>query len=1138
MKKTQWTDAIRNIRNQWASFLSIAMIALLAANAYLAIAYTAKALNRNVTDYYDAHNAQDFSVYSPLLLTGDDLEAIRGLDGVTDAEGAVETSAWVKSDAFGATRITVLSVPERISIPVLQEGRMPENRHEAAVEVKLMESQGLSVGDTIALGDKSGGTPLLMQETEFTVTGVFYHPDHINKDFIIPPYVIVAEEAFDGKLLQGGYPRARVRMADTPDDRFTEAYWNQSDTVEAALKELSLERTPQRGSEVWNRYLQEIEDGEHQLEEAKTALEDADRQLSEGEAQIRDYDEQLQEGSRQIEEAEQQLLDADEQIAEAEQKLADAEAEHADDIQRLEDAREELRKAAEKLGIAPDQLDAAEAQLHDALVQLEIGKDQLDAGKAQLDEGKAQIEQFISAVKSLLPPYDAETVEKAKAAIKEDIQKRFPDISSEQIDAIFNQIPVSIGEDAVAWAEGKGRAWLYEYLGINAGQAEYDRGLKEYQDGLRAYEEGRNNYYYMGEEYLDGLLYYEKGMKEVAEAELQLKELYAAREELEAKKQELEDARKELEEKRQELADGQQKLEEAKAELEANRKLYAEKLAEYESYHEQISEARNLLGSMENGVWTVLNAHADQGYIFNESNSENLASMSLSFSMVFIVVAALVIYSGVGRMVDEQSKLVGVNKALGLYNREILNKYIIFGLSATVVGLLLGILVACFGLQNIVLQIYSAYYHLALTKRAFLPLETLLVIAGGILITVIAVRIATSRLLRSTAITLMNGAGPASTRLTGKSGGSLYSRLIRLNMLSDMKRVVVTIVSVIGCCTLLMVGFGVKFAVNRVAAKHFGEVAVYEAELGFDAENPTLEGELSDYLEDQGVDYVPVYQNDLMLMTGDTLSAGKIICADADRIEGFYNLRDVKGKNKLTIPEHGVLIPKRMAESFGIQKGDILTLFNDQMNSYQAEVSDVYNNYFLHVVVLSAAAYEEVFGSAPHRNTMYLNLNGVDFSEFFDAVRAIDGVLTVEQDVGRMQLESGADSMNAVVVLMIVIASLMALFIQVNLTESYMIHKKKELTVMRINGFSVKECVRYASLEMIVTTVLGILLGVPIGAGFAYLIIRSSEADYMQFVRSVDPRSIVFSILITALFSLLINGVALRKIRKLNLSDV
>ncbi len=1113
MKRTQITDAFRNIRKQGASFLSIVIIAMLAVNAYLGIAYAAKALNLNVTSYYDAQNVQDFSIYSPLLLTDEDLSAISALDGVADVEGGYETAAWMATEKSGTIKLFVLSVPERVTLPVLQEGRMPETAQEAAIEVMLSEKQGISIGDRIQLKSQSGGKPALMAETDFTVTGIFYHPDHINLDFMNPPYVIVTDDAFDQDLMEGAWPRARVRLADTPADRFVSAYWDQVAPVEQELKELSQERSPKRGSEVWDRYNREVEDGEKQLAEAETALEDARQQLADGEQLLNDSEQKILDGWQQIEDVEEQLRDADAQIAEGEQKLSEAEAAAAEDIERLEEAKAELAAAAEKLGIAPDQLDAAEAQLREALFQLENGKDQLDAGKKQIEE-------LIELAESYIPDDLTEAdIQEIKRIIHEEYGV---DVSD------FPDKP----QDAIEWAEGEVREWLYEVLGINDAQ-------KKYQDGLKAYEEGRNNYYYMGEQYLDALTAYEKGMKQVAEAELQLKDLYEARDQLEAKKTELEDAKKQLEEKRQELENAQQELEEGRSELEENRRLYEEKLAEYESYRSQIQDARNLLDRMENGVWTVLTNHANNGYVFSESNAKNLYSMSLTFSMIFIVVAAMVIYSCVGRMVDEQSRLVGATKAMGLYNREILAKYLTFGLAATGVGLILGVVVAYFGMQRILLGIYRLYYHTDVSRPAFLPLQTVLMILGGLVLAALAVWVATSRLLRSTAITLMNGTGPSSSRLQGKSGGSLYSRLIRLNMLSDMKRVVVTIASVAGCCTLLMAGFGLKYAVGRIPDRQYGEVLSFDVELSYDAENPAVEKELSDYLDKAGMDYVSVYQNDHLLLTGETLSDCKLICVDADRIEGFYNLRDVKGKSPVTLPEHGILIPKRMAETYSLRSGDTLTIFDEKMHTHEVSVAGVYNNHFLHIVFLTPAAYEEVFGSAVQRNGMFVQLNGTDFSTFSSSVQDVDGVLSVTSaEDGRKQIEKSSGAMNGVVVLMIVCAGLMAYFIQVNLTESYMIHKKKELTIMRINGFSVRECVRYASREMLVTSVLGIVLGVPIGAGFGYLIIRNAEAEYMQMVRSVDWRSVVFSVLITALFSLVINAAALRKIRTLKLSDV
>ena len=77
-------EAFRNIRKQLGSFLSVAVIAMLAVCVYLGIDFAASALDKNVADYYHARSAQDLQVISPMLLTPEDLDEIRALDGVKD----------------------------------------------------------------------------------------------------------------------------------------------------------------------------------------------------------------------------------------------------------------------------------------------------------------------------------------------------------------------------------------------------------------------------------------------------------------------------------------------------------------------------------------------------------------------------------------------------------------------------------------------------------------------------------------------------------------------------------------------------------------------------------------------------------------------------------------------------------------------------------------------------------------------------------------------------------------------------------------------------------------------------------------------------------------------------------------------
>ena len=90
---------------------------------------------------------------------------------------------------------------------------------------------------------------------------------------------------------------------------------------------------------------------------------------------------------------------------------------------------------------------------------------------------------------------------------------------------------------------------------------------------------------------------------------------------------------------------------------------------------------------------------------------------------------------------------------------------------------------------------------------------------------------------------------------------------------------------------------------------------------------------------------------------------------------------------------------------------------------------------------------------------------------------------------------------------------------------------------MRVNGFTTKECVRYSASELIITTVLGILIGVPVGAWLGYRVIRLTEQSFLQMDRTLDARSVIFSILITAVFALIINSTALSKVKDLKLSD-
>ena len=86
MTKTELLDARRNIRKEFVAFISIVMIGLLAALAYLGIAYSAAALKQDALLFFNAQRLWDIEIASTMLMTEEDLEAIRAIPDVAEAE--------------------------------------------------------------------------------------------------------------------------------------------------------------------------------------------------------------------------------------------------------------------------------------------------------------------------------------------------------------------------------------------------------------------------------------------------------------------------------------------------------------------------------------------------------------------------------------------------------------------------------------------------------------------------------------------------------------------------------------------------------------------------------------------------------------------------------------------------------------------------------------------------------------------------------------------------------------------------------------------------------------------------------------------------------------------------------------------
>lgn len=1003
MTKTQFTDACRNVQKQIISWISIVVIGMVSLIAYLSLVYSSEAIRGAASVYYDTYKFWDLEITSPLL-EEEDLEVLRSLEGVESAEPVWAVGTKLLEPPT-QTAVTVQALPETISLPELLDGRLPETADECIIEHSLQGNTGLGIGDRVRVENSSVGGVEPLRVTSYTVTGIFRHPDHVSIELPEAPYVLVTKDCFDLEGLNGAFMKIRLRVTDTPDQRYTEDYNKAIRAVEESVRTVMEERAAARTEKLRADSARKIEEGQQQLDEASAKLEEGRQQLEEG--------------------------------------------------------RQKLEEGAQTLASSRDQLDDGWTQLKDAEEQLDSAEAKLDAGAQVLVDAQYQI----AALEGLL--YKAEgALSLANRLTGIDVESYLPAVASD--------------------------------------------ALQQARDGASAYNSGRDLWYSSGEEYLDAMIEYEQGRKRLEQAE-------------------------------QEYEKGKEEYEKGKAELEEKTREFEEKKAEYEDGIKQLENARLQLKAIGPARWLEWGDLGNTGYAFVESQAAGLASMCYSFSILFLMIAALVIYATVGRMVQEQRAQIGTSKALGFYNSEVLNKYMFFGISAALTAVMLGVALSYFVVQRRFLIYYEPFFIFGEIPRCFRPVETLIAALTLPLAAGLSVWFACRSLIPIPAIRLLQGDESANRQKSARraSNRGLYTRLIFRNIRTDLRRVFVTIVSIAGCCQLLVGSFMIKFAIERIDERQFGQIICYQAEIGFNPTEEEAAQKLADILKENKLPYTLVGKTGFIFKDGNIFSSASALTAEAGSLEGFYGLRDPRSGQPVQQSEDGVLIPIRLSEYHGLRPGDSLSALNSALETHAVPIAGVFDNHFGNLVFFTPSCYEKVFGIPAALNCFLVRTNGMSLEELEEKVDGVEGFLELRDAAGdRARIESMSSVLDAVILMLLGLAAVMAYFIVMNLSVTYIQKKTRELTIMRINGFTVQECVRYVAWDLVVTTLAGILLGLITGHFLGQQVLPVTEGPYMRFVHEPDPRTYLYAALITAGFALLVSSTALRRVKDLKLSDI
>ena len=263
---------------------------------------------------------------------------------------------------------------------------------------------------------------------------------------------------------------------------------------------------------------------------------------------------------------------------------------------------------------------------------------------------------------------------------------------------------------------------------------------------------------------------------------------------------------------------------------------YYDAFTSYENAVKKVDDAKERYKKLTSGgkcIWYVFNRNSSLDFVNLRSNSENLEKLNMSFSLLFVIIAVMVIFASLSRMVHEQRTLIGISKALGLHFREIFSKYFVFGFSASVLGISLGILLSLYIIEGVIAIGYEDHFVFGRFPFMLDIYPTVILIFIAVIISVLAIYFSCRSLMKQSAKKLLSPVVPkgASRELKKSSllsSLSLYNRMILLNIRSDLGRVIVTIISIAGCCSLIVIGFTLKTSIAGCIARQMSDYIHYD----------------------------------------------------------------------------------------------------------------------------------------------------------------------------------------------------------------------------------------------------------------------------------------------------------------------
>lgn len=1134
MKKTQFIELFSNIRATLVSFLSIVLFVAMGVGLYSGLCWSAKALQSHLDGVFSQANLHDVEVSFPYGITQDDIDAVSALDGVTNVE-----PAYIAYPSFelgeGAKNAMLRSLTTDIDKVRVDEGTLPAKSDEIALDSLFARDYDVHVGDVISFthdaqsaSDKDG-MRYLTGDT-FTVAALVTSPAYLAKNRAsygtntsgdaIDCIMFAPQEAFDYAELGGYFNTLLVKSSELEGlSVYSDAYASKATALVDTIQAEGASRAQARFDEF-------IASKQSQVDKARAKLKKAQVRADNGANRIVNAQKKIDAKTREVEDAQLELsvtaklLDSQEQMTRS--QLSQIEAQ----ISKFESAYETAR-----------------ATVDERVAKVEMLQHERKGAVAYVKSLRKSYSKISSTYSDVMTRFNAGEISEAErdmllskscqvfsASVKsatKSFKKASPTICRQcgsTLDSIVN------GVDNLEKATPEELEGALAIAGNAIAQADIFT-----ETSVLLLDQAKS----LANSATKQMNSFKSSLDDVKSAyNKQTEHLNAT----------ISNSRSRIEAGRAKVADGKAQLANAQEKVNSKTQVLLDAQTRLEDGKRQLEEAQSQIDSTVKMGWICMPAHYNGGVVFSSSIMDVLKNLRGSMASLFVIVGLLVCYSAISRIVHEQVCQLGTKKALGFTDAEVTLFYLLYSAAAVVLGAVVGIAIGMLVVEPILIP---AINQTVLTgfNPVFGGVDFAVITAIELVLILLATYFACRGVLRRSAIELLQGEKPPQNRKRFYEKWNLWSRLPLLtqtvinNCVNDRRRIISTLVGVAGCTALIVSAVTLKDNVSTSFDVQENEICTYNA---FVYTNGTELGEntvsVSSVLQDEGMTNARVMRSTVALACpdGDQRVGTIFVPEDQEAFSQLYHLKSLSHGNG-TAALDGVWVSYAYANAFNAREGDTVEVKNSLGQVFDIPIAGFFEYHSSGTpMVMSAGAYQHFMGVAPTYSGYLVDTASVSVDELTqDLWQAADFKSISDEAEYTRYLSSIFEKLsNTMVAIYIALSALMAVIVLLNLNIMFINEKKRELIVLMINGYSVKDAKRYIYRDTIVMGVVGILLGCALGIVMGFITASSAENPTMAVMKFASWKACLSGAVIAGIFTAAMTAIALRLIPRFQLTDI